>query len=163
MPAGATYSTIATFTVSTPVSTYTFSSIPSTYTDLVLVVKGSLSGSDAVAVRFNGDATSNYGRTYMYGAGSGGYASGSIGSEAAIYFSVGTDQGQTILNIFNYTNTLKPKTVLLRNDYLSNATVATVALWKTSNAAISSISLPTASGNNYTSGTTFSLYGIAAA
>jgi len=162
MPAGSTYSTIATFTASSAVSTYTFSSIPSTYTDLVLVMKGSLSGADAIAVRFNGDTAGNYGRTYMFGDGSG-VGTGNLTSETAIYFSVGTDQGQTILNIFNYANTTTFKTVVLRNDYLSNAVVATVARWGVSNSPISSISLTSPSGNTYTSGTMITLYGIAAA
>jgi hypothetical protein len=44
MAAGATYTPIATYTVSgSSTLTYTFSSIPSTYTDLVLVVNGSSS------------------------------------------------------------------------------------------------------------------------
>lgn len=162
MAAGSTYTPIATYTVSSSISTYTFSSIPSTYTDLILVMKGSLSGADAVYMRFNGDSTSNYCRNYVYGAGSG-TGAGKINSEIGIAFSVGTDQGSTILHIFNYTNTNTKKAVILRNDYLSNATVATAGMWKTSNAAISSITLVSASGNNYSTGTMFTLYGIAAA
>ncbi len=163
MAAGSTYTPIATYTVSSSISTYTFSSVPLTYTDIVLVIKGSLSGSDAIYLRFNGDtSSSNYCRNYVYGAGSGA-AAGKVNSEAGIAFSAGTDQGNTIIHIFNYANTTTKKAVILRNDYLSNATVATAGMWQINNAAISSISLTTASGNNYTSGTMFTLYGISAA
>jgi hypothetical protein len=162
MAAGSTYTPIATYSASGSVATYTFSSIPSTYTDIIFVVKGSLAGADAAYLRFNGDTTSNYTRIYVYGSGTG-TGSGSIASETGIAFSMGTDQGNTILHIFNYANTTTKKSVVLRNDYLSNAAVKTVGMWQTSNTAISSISLTTASGNNFTSGTMLTLYGIAAA
>jgi hypothetical protein len=157
MAAGSTYTPIATHTISSATNSYTFTSVPSTYTDLSVVIEGSLSGNDAVYMRFNNDSASNYGTTYMYGTGSG-YSSGYVSSATGIFFSVHTDRGNTIIDIFSYANAVTRKTVLLTNNYLSNAVVSTVALWKTSNSPISSISF--SSGNNFISGTTFSLFGI---
>ena len=65
-----TYSTIATTTLGTAVSSYTFNSIPSTYTDLVLVFQGNESGTaDGILVQLNGDTANNYSTTLIIGDG----------------------------------------------------------------------------------------------
>ena len=75
---------IAKYTVSgSSTTTYTFSSIPNSYTDLILVGSiATVTGSDTVAFRVNGDTTTNYSRTYMYGDGTTA-ASGRVLSESS--------------------------------------------------------------------------------
>jgi hypothetical protein len=61
----------------------------------------------------------------------------------------------------NYSNTTTYKAVLMRSDNADTATMANVGLWRSST-AIYQIDLVT-STSTFASGTTFTLYGIAAA
>jgi hypothetical protein len=71
MPAGNTYEAIATQTLGSAAASVTFSSIPGTYTDLVLVVAGTLTtGTENIVMQFNGDTGSNYSVTSLLGDGS---------------------------------------------------------------------------------------------
>lgn len=156
-----TYVALATQTVGSAVSSVTFSSIPQGYTDLVLVMKGDLTGTGAVYVQFNGDTASNYSSTYIQGQS----GTASSGRDSALYLFglltqyYGPNVG--IANIMNYSNSTTYKTVLSRaND---TATVnANVGLWRGTPAAITSLTLKT-SANNFAVGSTFTIYGIAAA
>ena len=67
-----------------------------------------------------------------------------------------------ILNFINYSDTNSAKSFLCR---FSNASVVTgfSAVWWNSNAAISTIQVGNGNAENFVSGTTFTLYGIAAA
>ena len=161
MPAGSTYTPIATTTLGSTASSYTFSSIPSTYTDLRLVTWTSITpGPDNTVLRFNGDTGSNYSSTYLGGSGSAA-SSGRFSNTNSIYLGyIGT--GVQKFDIMNYSNTTTNKTVLCRSDDASSWIEASVGLWR-STAAINSITIRTFGSTNFAAGTTFTLEGIQAA
>lgn len=168
MPAGSTYSTIATYTVPSAQASYTFSSIPSTYTDLVLVCSASASTQYDLRLRFNGDTGSNYSYTVLYGTGSaaGSARDSNLNFAGIDYYGVPTTtlgNSNQIVQFQNYSNTTTNKTWLSRANLASGGTDAIVGLWR-STAAINSIYIAYI-GTAYTIGTgsTFTLYGIAAA
>jgi hypothetical protein len=155
-----TYTPIATNTISgSATSSITFSSIAGTYTDLVLVSNGSVSADADVNIRFNGDSTTAYSRTLVYGDGTtaSSQRSTSLGQLPVIYFT--TAQGTAISSIQNYSNSTTYKTVISRSN--SSFTAAYAGLWRNT-AAITSINVYIGAGN-FVAGTTFTLYGIKAA
>lgn len=169
MPAGSTYTPIATTTLGSGVSSYTFSSIPSIYTDLVLISNASsTNASYGLRARFNGDTGSNYSSTRLLGNGSA--ASSSRETSVTGFVFNGNGYGgannlntNTILQVQNYSNTTTFKTALMRENYATSAVTALVALWR-STAAINSITIYNEGGAiDITSGATLTLYGLAAA
>jgi hypothetical protein len=162
MAAGSTYTPIATTTLGSAASSYTFSSIPSTYTDLVLIFNGAITtGFDAIAVTVNGDTGTNYSRTVLSGNGSAASSFNSANATSMQIGIMGTENSNTIFNIQNYSNTTTYKTFLSRANSSANVTRANVGLWR-STSAINRIDL-TAASSTFIAGTTFTLYGIAAA
>jgi hypothetical protein len=161
MAAGSTYTPIQTYTANGSSGVITFSSIPSTYTDIQLVMAAQNSDNYCV-MRLNGDSSALYSRTTLLGNGSSA-SSGRGSGETAWYPSNGssTVTANAIINIMNYSNTTTFKTALSRMNQSFDATYAAVWLYR-STSAISSITL-TAPTGNWVSGSTFTLYGIAAA
>jgi len=156
-----TYVALDKVTVGSAVSTVTLSSISGSYTDLVLVINGTASTANNHLIRFNGDTGSNYSYTDLYGDGSSA-GSGRASNTTGIFIGNGSNTNYTkIVQIMNYSNTTTNKTVLNRQNAPAEAVAAEVGLWR-STAAITSITVYTAAGNMNT-GTTLSLYGIAAA
>lgn len=156
-----TYVALSTQTVGTAVSSVTFSPISSAYTDLVLVMQLNTSSLVDGSLRFNGDTGNNYSVTRLYG-GSGGAFSDRFSNISSILIgdlSTNTDSA-TILQIQNYSNTNVNKTVLVRANPNGRPVFANVGLWRNT-AAITSITLT--SSANFAVGSTFTLYGIAAA
>ena len=170
-PSGA-YDSIATTTVSTPVSSITFSSIPATYTHLQIraLVRSSANSSDAwINYELNGDTTaSNYGNHTLYGTGTSaaaGYNSGVDGN--LVGRAMGSSSGASdvfapnIIDILDYANTNKYTTVRSLsgqdNNGSRNLVILLSNLWRNT-AAITSINFTTAS--NFTQYTQFALYGI---
>jgi hypothetical protein len=108
------------------------------------------------------DTGSNYSMTIL--AGNGSTAASVRGSNRTsinldYYGAIDTTAKTTyIVNFQNYSNTTTNKTVLLRSS-TGYSTEATVGLWR-STSAINTISL---SGTTFATGSTFNLYGIAAA
>jgi hypothetical protein len=177
MPAGSTYTPIATTTLGSAQATVTFSSISGSYTDLVLVVNAATTHSQAtfVNMRFNSDSGSNYSYTELYADGNNAAsvrgtneAQAWLGPDVSISTTLG--QSVTIGQIMNYSNTTTYKTHLGRTNRASSAldyfgTNAVVGLWR-STAAITSITVRNTRGGteyNFATGSTFTLYGIAAA
>jgi hypothetical protein len=158
----ATYEPIATFTVTSNLSNYTFSSIPQTYTDLIMISSSISSTGDAdVYSQVNGDTGSNYSYTTVYGNGSS-VTSGRASN--ATYFASGrcqTSPGIGIVHFQNYSNTTTYKTIISRTAN-SSYTFAWVNMWR-STAAINSIKIFPGGATVFNSGSTFTLYGIAAA
>jgi hypothetical protein len=168
MAAGSTYSTIETKSITGNPTSVTFTSIPSTYTDLVVVISAALSSTNDIGIRFNGDTGTNYSRTILYGTGS---AAGSVTGGGAnqgqieYYGTADTTLGNSviILNVMNYSNTTTNKTVLCRSNNASLGVDAVVNLWR-STAAINQIEFkPYTGAMTWVTGSTFTLYGIAAA
>ena len=162
MPAGSTYTPIATTTLGSSATSYTFSSIPSTYTDLVLVasIKYTVSG-DYTKLTFNGDTASNYSSTYIIGNGSAA-SSGRTSSVTSINvaYDANNETFTDLFSIQNYSNTTTYKTVLNRHSVAGTRVEALVGLWR-STSAISSLTLTANTG--YAAGCQFTLYGIQAA
>jgi hypothetical protein len=163
MPAGSTYTPIATTTLASTATEYTFTSIPSTYTDLVLVVAGQTASTGSSALRVgNGsiDTGSNYSYTYLKGNGttatSARASSITLGYIGEFYNS----QTVTTINIMNYANTTTFKTFISRSNNAGNAVSTWVSLWR-STAAINQVRF--LSGDTMAIGTTLTLYGIASA
>lgn len=162
MPAGMTYDSIATTTLSASTSSVTFSSISGAYTDLILVYSGALTaGGENYYLRFNSDGNANYSDTRMVGNGSTAASYRSTNDTAGIVGNAYNSNGVIISQIMNYSNTSMNKTVLTRPNNAAQLASAHVTLWR-STSAITSIQV-LLSGNSFASGATFSLYGITAA
>lgn len=165
MAAGSTYTPIATITASGSTTTVTFSSIPSTYTDLRIMISGTIgSGGNDVIMYFNGDTATNYSATYINGNGSAA-VSARYTSRVNIPLSYGSGisptQGNFYTDIMNYSNTTTYKTALSRVNNTQYGLDQGVGLWR-STAAINSVTIGSSSAN-MSSTTTLTLYGIAAA
>ena len=165
MAAGNTYEAIATTTLGSPTATVTFSSITGTYTDLVLIFSGSnATSNNGLRLRFNSDSSTNYSSTYVYGDGS--TATSSLGSSTTggqIAVDIGSSQSMCVANIMNYSNATTYKTFIGRGSSAANYADANVSLWRNT-AAITSVTVLLGAGtSNFSTGSTFSLYGIKAA
>lgn len=164
-----TYFPIATSTVSgSSTNSVTFTGIPNTYTDLVLVQ--SLPGDPSATygysnIRFNSDTGSNYSTSYFYW-----YNAITAGRQANVSFLLGSGTSSflgnatIITHIQNYSNTINNKTAIIRANVSANANGITqeifhcAGLWRNTN-AINSVTAFMNTGN-YSSGSTFTLYGI---
>ena len=157
MAAGSTYEKIATTTLGSSQATLTFTSISGSYTDLVLIVNGTMAASSNINIWFNG-STSNRSSTRLIGDGSGASSSRYNSTCIAGFYSSNNTTG--VFNIYNYSNTTTYKTYISRNngDYV----ICDIGSWA-STAAITELSIAGDSGKNWQSGSTFTLYGIAAA
>jgi hypothetical protein len=165
MPAGSTYSTIATTTLGSAAASYTFTSIPSTYTDIVMVCAHSNSAQSGVRVQVgNGsiDTGSNYSITYLLGDGTSA-TSGRAANDGSFDFAfvAANSQSTLIINAMNYSNTNTYKSFITRNGNAAQGVTARAGLWR-STSAINQIKLAPSTGN-FNAGTTFTLYGISAA
>ena len=160
------YDSIATQVVSSATSSITFSSIPSTYKHLQVraFVRGTTGG--RLQMRYNGDTGSNYALHTIIGGGSTAFAT-SVTSTTTMQLSY-TDGDPNIfcanvVDIFDYTNTNKYKTMRALGGYDKNtATSGEASFWSglwMNTAAVSSITFFYSSGNldQYSH---FGLYGI---
>jgi hypothetical protein len=167
MAAGSTYTPIATTTLGSNSSSVTFSSLGS-YTDIVIVVSSACTTDDnTVAIRFNSDSGSNYSDTTIRGNGS---AASSVRNTSVTSLPIAKDSCPTttigehniVCSVMNYGNSTTYKTILSRANRATAGTYtgaeALVGLWR-STAAITSVTILA----NFITGSTFTLYGIAAA
>ena len=162
----ATFEPIATTTLGSAAASITFSSISSAYTDLRLVIVATMdSGGTMPTLQFNNDTAANYSTTSLYGTGA---SAGSCRTTNYNYFELGGEStgGSTTIpmlltiDIFSYAGSTN-KTILgsESNDLNGSGEVTRrVGLWR-STSAITSIKIPTSSGN-LKAGTTATLYGI---
>jgi hypothetical protein len=162
-----TYEPIASQVLSSTATNVTFSSIPTTYTDLVVVVTGTVSSSttDLFMQVGNGslDTTTNYSRTYMLGSGSGTDSNRSTSVTSILGGNLTTTVGSyCIYQIMSYANTNVFKTVLMSSSMQGNWVARVVGLWR-STQAINTVSFFNNSSIAFASGSTFALYGIKAA
>lgn len=157
------YEVISTQTLGSAVATVTFSSIPQTYTDLVLVVNAKNSADTNVVARFNGDTSTIYSSTRLYGTGSSAlsdlyttmsYATLSAGNTTLDY--------NIIARLDNYSNTTTYKTIFTRSNIPGDIVGSTVSTWR-GLTAISTLLLMLNSAGNFNTGSTFTLYGVKAA
>ena len=165
------FESIATATGTGSSGTITFSSIPSTYQHLQIRILGRTSStSRAGLIRFNSDTGSNYAYHELTGNGSTAGASG--GASATEFTGVWVASsseatnvhGVSIIDIHDYASTTKNKTTRAFSGMNNNGTATTEriylfsGLWINTN-AINSISIVAGSGN-WTTSSTFALYGI---
>jgi hypothetical protein len=163
------YESIASATVgSGGAANVTFSSIPSTYTHLqIRYITRHAAASDTVLLNFNNDSTNgNYAKHQLRGNGSAAtsVAQADIVPElpTAPYLGLAANvYNATIVDILDYTNTGRHKTLRALGGYDANGSGwiwMTSGLWKNTS-AITSIKLYAESGNiaEYSS---FALYGI---
>lgn len=170
MAAGSTYTPIATTTLGSAQSNVTFNSF-SGYTDLVIVGNCGISNAGTtLSLRFNGDTNNVYSETTLSGNGSSATSSRSpnitnayLNDSTAFNSSL---EANIIFNVMNYANTTTYKTVIGRVNRATTGSypgsAAWVNLWRSTN-AITSISIFPTDNSNIIQGSTFTLYGIAAA
>lgn len=167
MAAGTTYEPIATTTLNGNDTEVIFNSIPQTYTDLIVVVRAWTNHSSAQQIYFqpNQDTGSTYSWIRQYGNGSAAGAdrgqSVSNGASGAIVSNSSNDISTTNFYLMNYSNTTTYKTTLYHTNATGTLTAGGAQVWR-STSAVSSlrITIPNAV---FISGSTFTLYGIAAA
>ena len=167
------FESIASATGTGSSGTITFSSIPSTYSHLQIraIIKNSGTGTAAnsIPITFNSDTGTNYSMHHLLGDGATAQADNGVSQNAiTLRNSTATSNasytnmlGGTIIDIIDYANTSKYKTIRAFSgiDYnnTSGGLALTSGLWL-STSAITSITF-TAS-TNLTTTSTFALYGI---
>ena len=164
MPAGSTYTPIATTTLGSNATSYTFSSIAGTYTDLRVIFNGTMTAPDDIGIRFNSDTGSNYSTTILGGNGTTAFST-RVSNQTQGYLDwagLTTAYGNFLVDVQNYSNSTTYKTYLSRFNQAARGTDACVGLWR-STSAITSITLKAIGANSFSSGSIFTLYGIAAA
>lgn len=158
------FESIATATGTGSSGTITFSSIPSTYKHLQIRGLILLSAGGSITFTWNG-LSSNYAQHSLRGSGTAASAAGST-ARSSLDINLGgagesTNPYVTILDFHDYANTSKTKVVRQFLGYDKNATGGEVALMSGMNTDTSAISSITLSSNtNFTTNTTFALYGI---
>ena len=161
--ATATYVPLATTTLGSATSSINFSSIPQTYTDLRIVFTTTSTAN--MYLSLNGDASSSYSTTNLYGNGT----SPSSVSNTSIGYAY-TSAAQTnisypsmvIVDIFSYANSSVYKTILSSQATDKNGSGivgSTVSLWR-STAAVNAIGFTAYIGGTYQPGTTVTIWGI---
>ena len=161
------YYSIATQTVgSGGASSITFSSIPSTYTHLqIRVMALSAASFHNTLVQFNGDTGANYTLHQLVGNGSAASAYGTGGQNNFTLGQLGTSTypGVEIMDILDYANTNKYKTVRDLSGTDSNGTGQTLIILRSgvwmNTSAVTSITL-TNDGGSYNQYSSFALYGV---
>ena len=158
-----TYDLLDSVTLSSSSSSVTFSSIDQSYRDLILVSSINASATSYFYLRFNSDSSSSYSTVNMGGDGgaTNSFATTATQSYLNFYQSASTTEPNgSITQIMDYSQTDKHKSVLVRNNTASKVVEARASRWANT-AAITSLSV-TASTGNFTAGSTFYLYGVAA-
>jgi hypothetical protein len=166
MAAGATYEPIATQTLASAAAGITFSSIAASWTDLRLVLTGTVAtAADNVRFQFNGDTATNYSGTRLNGDGTSASSarSTSLTIGSLIISCSATIPCMGVLDIFSYAgSTYKTTLGTSSSDQNGSGRVEQmVHLWR-STAAVTSIYVFGAA-SNLKIGTTATLYGIKAA
>ena len=148
------------------VSTLTFSSIPATYTHLQIRGFAKVGTAANMRFKFNSDAgTTTYSYHYLYGDGAtptsgNGTGTGSFGPGYVGYISSNAQFGAFVIDVLDYTNTSKNKTVrsLLGVDANGSGNVMLSSSVWLNTAAVSTLEIYAA--YNFAEYSSFSLYGI---
>lgn len=161
------YVALANITPNSNVSSITFSSIPQNYRDLFIAIRSEVSNSSGAAfpaLRFNSDSGSNY--TIVFMSGSGTSTSSQWGTTSSAGFGVALsngDPGLITCNIFDYSQNNKHKNVIGRSSQPVTWGVSLASVRWGNTAPITSITIFADVGafGNWTSSSSFALYGIA--
>lgn len=160
------YESIASATGTGSSGTITFSSIPAGYAAVQIRLNAICSTADYIRIRVNSDTGSNYSFHALFGEGTSAQAAGGA---STTYGWITYEQGVgttypavAIIDIHNYASTTQNKTGRVFGGSDKNGTGVVELnsfLWR-STSAITSIELATFNGNNFTTASTFALYGI---
>jgi hypothetical protein len=166
-PAG-DYESIASFSLGSNTSTVTFSGIPSTYSHLQL--RSSVTQTVEGNVRWRvGNGTVDTGSNYYqqviisYQSSVNGGGMGGADNFPVIWVAGNTYPAVGIIDLWEYSNANKRKTISIRNGHATNGTGATRLwywnqFWNDTN-TINIISI-TSEGGSFITGSQFALYGI---
>lgn len=155
-----TYTPIANTTLTSTTASVTFSSLSQAYRDVILVINNLPDTGDwSIRLQFNNDTGTNYPFQQMYANGSTTFANKDTLNGILGNMNSGGHWGRSTYHIFDYSTTNKDKCVLVTGGQAAIATRTVSARW-VNTAAITTIKVLT-DGNNFTSGSTFALYGIA--
>jgi hypothetical protein len=160
-----TYTPLQSIQLASSSANVIFSNIPQNYQDLVIVlsVRGTTATNDIdVSATFNGDSSSVYSNTRMYGDGS---SAGPQRGTGLGYARLGNMTGSgsfatytpIIFHILNYSNTSVLKSTIGRSNNPNRIIDLYANLWR-STSAINSVTITGSS--NFDAGCTFDLYGI---
>jgi uncharacterized protein YraI len=164
-PVTGSYESIASAAGTGSSNTITFSSIPSTYASLQVRFSGfAVSGGATITMRLNGDTGTNYSRHLLTGEGGTITVVGAANVNQIAVAGWNTGSSTTyptvgIIDIHDYASTTKNKTVRIFSgiDISSNGDIELNSGGYFSTSAIDSISII---GSNWTTSSTFALYGI---
>jgi hypothetical protein len=173
------YESISTTTLGSATSTITFSSIPSTYKHLQLrhIARNTNSSTNGnMFIQLNGDTGSNYAWHRFEGYGTG-ISAGGTGSATAFAVgglmtggnSIASSFGVGVLDIIDYSNTNKNKTMRTLTGYDNNGNGSpgndqgyinfNSSVWM-STSAVNTITITINGGGNFAQYSQFALYGI---
>jgi hypothetical protein len=161
------YFPIASYTVpSGGQALVSFDVIPQIYTHLqIRMSTKDATGLASQGIRMNkdGSTTTNYDYHRLYGTGAAAAAGGAASTDIALIGISSTHFGTTIVDLLDYRDTNKYKTVRSLSGWDGNGS-GWVGLWSAlymNTSAITSVELLTAAGTqNWTQYSTFSLYGV---
>ena len=170
--AGTSFESIATATGTGSSTSITFSSIPATYQHLQIreMARGATTTSASGRITFNSDTGSNYVWHQLTGTGAAVSAAAQISQTSmvgGIYPGASFSSnmmGVSIIDIHDYSSTTKNTTIrVFTGNDVNNATDCRIIMRSglyINTAAISSITITNGDGINYTTTSTFALYGI---
>ena len=160
------YESIATTTLTTATATVTFSSIPSTYQHLQIraLTSNASFPTTSAYLYLNSDTTAgNYRNHYLFGSGSSAVAGtdGNAAVNGMMGNAMSTGPAVWVIDLLDYQNTNKNKTIRLLNGYDANGSGY---VWFGSNlwmntAAVNTFTI-TAGAGSFAQYSSFALYGI---
>ena len=158
-----TYTLIDSVTLTSSAASVTFSSIDQSYGDYVLSMNLTTAGNATFGLRFNNDTGTNYHGLFMDGNGTATESAKWNPSDRIILntysMTLNTSPSLVTVQIFDATATDKHKSVLTRGNRVDQATTAIASRWA-STAAINRIDILQFNLQDFTTGSTFFLYGI---
>jgi hypothetical protein len=162
-----TYEPIATTTGTGSSGTISFTSIPATYTDLVMVFEGAVTsgGTAGLVFTINNITTGTlYSFTRVQGDGASATSTrASSANDGSFGYVSSSNRSMSILNVMNYSNSTTFKTTIARsntNDASDDRVGAYVTLFRDTPPITR---LDIIASQNFTTTSTFTLYGIKAA
>jgi hypothetical protein len=169
------YESIATVTVGgAGAATIDFTAISGSYSHLQIrgigrTNRSNSGGGDFATIRFNSDTGSNYAYHELFGNGSSAGAQNGINQTYGFFERMADNAatsgmfGVAVIDLLDYSNTSKFKTIRNLGGYDNNSTGGSVmlgsSLWR-STSAITSISLAAGVGTGWVQYSSFALYGI---
>jgi hypothetical protein len=159
-----TYEPIASQTIASATTTITFSSIAASWTDLRLTFTGAAAGNTGFWARFNNDSSALYSQTVLRGNGTTVATGRNVNATELEYSFVANLNTTPItfasLDVFSYAaSTFKTSLMEFSRDNNGTGNVARYVGLYRSTSAITRIDL-ISSAQNFSTGTTATLYGI---